>query len=250
MVVALKSGHFVVSSDVQSVVESLLADLRIDRPPVDAGIVANALGFRIHQKPAEDPNRGYKMSDDSTGRIYVDQLDRPERVQWMTAHEIGELILPGRLESGDPAAFESLCNEFACELLLPRGWFVDDARAARFDLFELKALYSTASHEVIAKRMLIVADPPAIVSIFDHGRMRSRVSNLPWKAPRLSFVEGVVQRAVNSTGESFRESAGGMDVAGWPVHDRETGWKREILRTVIDEFAGESASCEEYHWAA
>ena len=239
---------------VHEVVAAILSDLGIARPPIDARLVAKRLGFRIHQRSDELAGmgfRGYKMNEDPNseqtpgiaGCIYVDQLDRPERVQWITAHEIGELVLPGRVGdeiSSDAIQLERACDEFATELLLPRDWFFEHCRQVRFDLLELKAIFSTASHEVIAKRMLAHHEP-CVISIFDQDRRPRRFSNLGYSMPPVSFADGVIQRTVRTTGEAIRETrqttAGGMEVAGWPVHDKETGWKREILRTTYDEWA-------------
>jgi hypothetical protein len=111
---------------------------------------------------------------------------------------------------------------------LPTDWFVDDAAACDWDLLALKARYATASHELIARRML-ECPPPVIVSIFDEGRLSFRRSNVPGRAPPPSQAEFDCWRRVHASGRPacIRRPTGAIQ--GWPVH--EENWKREIVRT-------------------
>lgn len=127
---------------------------------------------------------------------------------------------------------ESLANLFAQRLLVPTAWFSDDAVASGYDLFTLKQRYSTASHEVLAWRMLDLP-APCIVTVIDHGRIHRRRSNA-WPTRReLSVPETKCQRRVHERGTPERVIAGGWTVQGWPVHRAD--WKREILRSVVEE---------------
>jgi len=72
-------------------------------------------------------------------------------------HHRGDLSIGGRREY--------FCNKFASLLLLPYEWFNADAAKTGFDLFALKKIYSTASHQLIARR--IASLRPAIVTVFD-----------------------------------------------------------------------------------
>ena len=120
---------------------------------------------------------------------------RGERRQWAVAHEIGEHAafrvflrwgVDGRVV--DPRSREEVANQLAGRLLLPTEWFTADAAATHWDLLALKARYSTASHELIARRML-ECSPPVIVTIIDQGAVYFRRGNLPGRAPPLSTVE-------------------------------------------------------------
>ena len=69
-----------------------------------------------------------------------------------------------------PNTRESVANQLAGRLLLPVAWFKPKAVRAGWDLFELKREFSTASHELIARRMLDF-EPAVMITVFDHGRI-------------------------------------------------------------------------------
>jgi hypothetical protein len=122
--------------------------------------------------------------------------------------------------------------------LLPRAWFEADGFDVDWDLFELKARYATASHELIARRMLEMP-PPIIVTLWDHGRQAWRRSNVPSRTPSLSPPEGAARQAAHDFGRAARceplELPDGVeDVRAWPIH--EPAWKREIVRTQVVDF--------------
>ncbi len=111
------------------------------------------------------------------------------------AHEIGELFAdrvfdelgvdPREAPSG---ARETVANQLAGRLLLPREWFGEAGAECGWDLFELKERFATASHELIARRMLDF--PPSIgITIFDNGRRTFRRGNLPNRMPPLVPLE-------------------------------------------------------------
>ena len=79
------------------------------------------------------------------GTIVVGPAERPERLQWAVAHEIGESVAH-RVFSAlgvDPQAApenarEQVANHLASCLLLPRDWFAADGSELDWDLFALK----------------------------------------------------------------------------------------------------------------
>ena len=82
------------------------------------------------------------------------------------AHEIGEHIAYRVFArwGADPVetaanAREQVANWLAGRLLLPTAWFAADGTACGWDLLALKARYNTASHELIARRMLECRPP-------------------------------------------------------------------------------------------
>src|SRR5690606_9215708 len=110
---------------------------------------------------------------------------RAERQHWSVAHEIGEHLAETAcrrmgVAANDlpPNGREQIANLLANRLLLPSEWFFPDARELAWDLLALKRIYSTASHELIARRMLDGTDH-AIASVYDHGQLTWRRSNLP-----------------------------------------------------------------------
>jgi hypothetical protein len=94
-------------------------------------------------------------------------------------------------------------------------------------LFELKRRYATASHELIARRMLDFA-PRVTITIFDHARRTFRRGNMrpapPWGPLELAAWRVAHQQALTAV-----EANHACRVQAWAVH--EPDWKREILRT-------------------
>ena len=179
------------------------------------------------------------------GTILVADDPRPERKQWAVAHEVGECVAHRlftllEIDYADipPAGRERAANHLANALLLPRDWFSADGSALDWDLRELKQIYCTASHELIARRMLEMS-PPVIISLFDQGALQWRRSNLLRRPPPLTPVESKTWRSAFELAEpafcvETNLPLGIDEVRCWPVH--EPGWRREILRTQLQEW--------------
>jgi hypothetical protein len=231
------------------VAEKILADVGVRTPPVDAFAVAQALGIALAWDDRQEGRARYVRLSGGAGAGRATILLRPdprlERQQWAVAHEIGEHaacrvfahwgVDPRETGAG---AREAVANAMAGRLLLPTAWFAADAAACDWDLIALKARYHTASHELIARRML-ECRPPVIISIFDHRKISFRRSNLPGRAPPPSTAEMACWRDVHFGAHPGQTYAGRRVVQGWPIH--EEGWKREILRTELDEWATDGA---------
>jgi hypothetical protein len=133
------------------------------------------------------------------------------------------------------SAREHVANRLAGCLLLPRQWLIADGAAVEWDLYALKSRYITASHELIARRMLDL--PPAvIVTIADHGKITWRRGNSAARTPPMTPPERDAWRAAHELGQPARCEArelppGVEDVRAWPVHEPE--WRREIVRTAL-----------------
>jgi hypothetical protein len=226
------------------VAAEVLRQAGIQRPPVDAFAVAKRLGIAVAWDDRQEGRARYvRLSGRHLGRsratILLRPDPRPERRQWAMAHEIGEHVAyrvfacwgidPGEIE---PGGREQAANQLAGRLLLPTQWFATDAAACEWDLPILKTRYNTASHELIARRML-ECRPPVVISIFDHGRIWLRRGNLPGRVPPPSPPEMDCWRRVHGQCRPSRIRQGASIVQGWPIH--EEGWKREILRMELDE---------------
>lgn len=215
---------------VENEANALLKRLNITAPPVDAFTFASALNLVVHRDPSLN-TRGYSRRRWGIETITVGSKNpgKSERKHFTIAHEIGEVLLAGRIEQ---RFLEDACNLMAVSLLLPIEWFRRDAEAMDFDLFALKGRYSTASHEVIAYRMLDVR--PLIVSIFDNGLLYRRKSSyttpVRW-ARQVSPLEMECMRAVSEKAERVSLYSDEMNVSGWPIF-RE-GWERVILKIEI-----------------
>ncbi len=232
------------SATLDRVAMEILTEAGTQAPPVDAFRVAQALGITVALDDRQPVRARFVRLKNSQGgepraTILLRPEPRKERHQWAIAHEIGEraawrvfAILAIDPRETAPLARESVANHLAGRLLLPEPWFAPRAVQCGWDLLRLKTHFPTASHELIARRMLDFA-AWVIVSIFDQRQISFRRSNLPGRPPPLSSAEKTCWRKVHE--ENRPQASEDGAVQGWPVH--EPGWKREILRTAVDEFA-------------
>jgi len=222
----------------------------IDGPPIDGADVAAGLGLVVTHDYAM-PHRGRFVrlaarGDDGGGQgtIVVGTAERPEREQWAISHEIGESLayrvfdrLGVNPDEALPTARETVANRLASALLLPRRWFAVDGRECDWDLLELKERYSTASHELIARRMLDMRRP-IVITVCDKGRVTWRRSNVTCRPPEMLREERAVWREVFDGGtpafDSLDAETGLERVRCWPVH--ELDWRREIIRSEVVEW--------------
>ncbi len=226
----LTEGQEIVSL-VEGEARAILHRAGINGPPVDAYLVANRLGLAIQIDPSLK-TRGYSRMRWDLGTIIIGSKNpnKSERKQFTIAHEIGEMCLKGKVEE---ACLEKACNLMAVNLLLPGEWFKKDAEACNFDLLKLKRVYSTASHELVAFRMLEFR--PMIITIFDNGRCYRRKSSYPFPVRSAYPLERRCLEDVTAGGKGVFLKDDRISVTGWPVFRED--WKRVILRT---EFNSES----------
>jgi hypothetical protein len=232
------------SAGLDTVALAVLAEAGVEAPPIDAFEVARRLEITVALDDRQQGRARYvRLGSRRPARQRATILLRPdvrqERRQWAVAHEIGEHAAHRVFATWgiDPREVpvqtrEEVANHLAGRLLLPTAWFAADAVRALWDLIALKARYATASHELIARRML-ECRPPVIISIFDQRSLYFRRSNLPGRVPPLSPAEMQCWRAVHDRNHPHQAHAGPRTVQGWPVH--EDGWKREILRAEVEE---------------
>ncbi len=202
-------------------------DFTSKAPPVDAFVLAKALNLSVHID-SDLGTRGYSRRRWGIEAIMVGSKNpgKSERKHFTIAHEIGEVLLAGKVGQG---FIEDASNLMAVSLLLPRNWFHKDAEALDFDLAALKRRYSTASHEVIAYRMLDVK--PLIITIFDNGKLYRRKGSYPTRIRRICPLEMECMKAVSDSAEQVLLEDDEISVTGWPVF-REN-WKRVILKTEL-----------------
>ncbi|MEN6459511.1 MAG: ImmA/IrrE family metallo-endopeptidase [Thermoguttaceae bacterium] len=234
------------------VAADLLRQADVRRPPVDAIAMARALGITLAWDDRQQGRARYvRLHGRAMGRPIATILLRPdprrERQQWAVAHEIGEHAAHCVFDYwGDdprvapPNAREQVANQLAGRLLLPTDWFAADGSACAWDLIALKARYTTASHELIARRMLDCC-PPVIISIFDQRRLSFRRGNVEGRVPPPLPSEMACWRRVHEECRPRRAWQGPGVVQGWPVH--EGGWKREILRMELSSMDEEPIMC-------
>ena len=231
------------SASLDAVAMEVLDEAGIDGPPVDAVTIARRLGITIAWDDRQRGRARYVRLRGAQGRkprptILLRPDPRWERRHWAVAHEIGEhvahrvfgqLSVDPRVTAAD--ARERIATQLASRILLPGPWFSADGPACDWNLLELKSRYTTASHELIARRMLDL-EPPVIVTIFDHGQLYFRRSNVFGRVPPPSSGEMACWRTVHWRGDPHQSSDGLRTIQAWPVH--EPGWKREILRAEVE----------------
>ncbi|TWT90429.1 hypothetical protein Mal64_08180 [Pseudobythopirellula maris] len=233
--------------------EDLLWEAAVDAPPVDAFRLARRLGIvvtgdaslagRARRVGYRRPTTAGRFAAPLAGAIALANEARPERRQWAVAHEVGEHVAHRVFDllgvdprEASPTARESTANGLAGRLLLPRRWFLEAAAHSGADLLAIKAVFTTASHELVARRLLECWPEPLVVTVFDNDGVTWRRSNATLGPPELSAAELVCQREARLTGEPFacedrtNASAGGC-ARCWPLH--EPGWRREILVTEL-----------------
>jgi Zn-dependent peptidase ImmA (M78 family) len=223
-----------------SVASELLAAGAVTKPPVDAKWLAGELGIAVCWDDAQ-ASRARIVAPAEAGyappAILLRHDVRPEREQWAIAHEIGEATayrvfaaLGVDPREAPPAAREEVANRLAGRLLLPTMWFARRGRTTDWNLPCIKEAFATASHELIARRMLELP-PPVIVTVFDQGRLSWRRSNVVGRVPPISDDERAAQRLAHELGDAATIDSRSGRVQAWPVH--EPDWKREILRREV-----------------
>lgn len=223
----------------------LLAQALVTAPPIDSLELADRLGMAVATDGRQQPRARFVRLASATGggldSIFLRPEPRWERRQWAVAHEIGEwvahrvfdrLALDPRETSA--ALREQVANLLASRLLLPTDWFATDAERCGWDLLALKQRYCTASHELVARRMLDFS-PPVVMTVFDRGQLTWRRSNVPGRPPALTEWERDCWEHVSTSGAPQQANRQFSRVNGWPVHEED--WRREILRTEAHEWA-------------
>ena len=224
---------------------AMLAEAEVARPPVDMVHLAARLGFVVAvDRSMRGRARLVRLSGRGQRRprntILISPETRGERRQWAVAHELSEATAHrvfaalgiGAIDA-PPSAREQIANRLAGCLLLPRAWFDRDGQAVAWCLPELKAIYRTASHELIARRMLEMT-PPAVISVFDQSQLTWRRSNVPGRPPNLTPLERTLWQECHSHERSTTGHDDVVQIDCWPIH--EPGRKREIMRSEVQPF--------------
>ncbi|MDZ4821579.1 MAG: hypothetical protein SGJ20_21675 [Planctomycetota bacterium] len=232
--------------------EEILASAGVAEPPVDAVRIASRLGIQLAWDDRQTGRARLVRFGRGTGRaerptIFLRRDPRVERIHWAVAHELGEqwswrvFQLLGVDPEEAAGEREQVANLLAGRLIVPTCWFAEDCADSKFDLLHLKDRYPTASHELIARRML---DRPGlrIVTVFDQGKMSWRRSSAGRRAPPLSKAERALWQQhhlhpCTDATESPPPDAKWADIEQetlrcWPIH--EPDWKREILLRQIE----------------
>ncbi len=234
------------SDAIDVAVEELLWEAGVAEPPVDAFYVARELGLVVTQD-AQLPARAQLVRVAGTAEaveqptIVLGDDERFERRQFAVAHELGEFAAARVFEylAVDPheAPFgsrERVANALAGRLLLPRRWIHKVGIECAWDLGTLKDRFWTASHELIARRMLDMP-PCVVVTVLDQGEITWRQGNFAAPPVAMHEAEHKAWRECHTTGApasaTMHTDSATITVRCWPVH--EPGWRREIVRTEV-----------------
>jgi hypothetical protein len=225
---------------IDAVVSELLQELDCSEPPVDAVDSLKRLGMEVALDSSQT-SRGRQKSLAGRKAVFLKPDPRPERFQWSAAHELGEICawrIFDRLDAFDfeptPRLREQIANQFASRFLLPERWFRRDALSLENHLFELKSRYATASHELIARRLLDY-EPQKILTIIDGSQITTRIGTTGDRIQEMIPAEKVCWEEVRVTGLPRRIEVDSLAIDVWPIH--EADWKREIVLTsLIREF--------------
>jgi len=236
------------SAVLDATVLEILDEARWEGPPVDAFAVAQALRITVALDDGQQGRARLVRLADFRGRdthptVLLRSDPRPERRQWALAHELGECFAWRVFDAlgVDPreapvGSREIVANLLASRLLLPGAWLGEDGTACDWDLQALKRQYATASHELIARRMLDFPTP-LIVTIIDQRNVSMRRSNVTGRVPAVSPLERECWEQAHRASACCEARQALRRVRAWPVH--EPGWKREVLRTELEEACDE-----------
>jgi Zn-dependent peptidase ImmA (M78 family) len=231
--------HDELSAAIDHVVAAILDAADVCQMPVDAMVVANRLDLVVATDDRQSGRARFvrfrrRYEQMAQGSIFVHSDPRPERLQWAVSHEIGEAHAEQVFKALgiDPTEAavtlrEQIANQFASRLLLPTGWFRRRAICCDWDLLALKKTFSTASHELIARRMLDF-ELSIVIAVFDNGRTTTRQSNVLGRVPSATTEELACWQAARETKQVQRKSFSLGTIQAWPVH--EPTWQREIVR--------------------
>ncbi len=117
-------------------------------------------------------------------------------------------------------------------VLIPGRLLRSALRDCKYDIPALQAVFSTASMEMIALRLLDL-DEPCVIAVVDDGVVATRRGNQAPAPRKLSDAEQECVERVMELNLPHRARVGEWTVWGWPVPDRP--FRRILLRAVRDD---------------
>ncbi len=222
-------------------IAGLLERAGITGPPVDALRLADEhLGMPVsHLEPEEDERGRPRPRSPRPEGIVISPHMTEEQRQTVAAQAIARDLLPDLLRkvgivpgSESKPVGTSLRGLVVSRLLLPTRFLRTALRETRSDLLALKRVFSTASHEAIALRLLDL-DTPLVIAIVDDGVVATRRGNRMPVNHKLTAVEEQCLAEVMARDLPFKARGDGWTVDGWPIPDRP--FRRVVLRSVPDD---------------
>jgi predicted transcriptional regulator len=240
---AMDFSHEDLFEAIDRLVNGLLERAGVVKPPVNAlEIAENHLGIPVEiVELSEEDERGRPRprSRPSGSGIYLSP-DMTEETQQRTAADgIARALLPDILRKLDVAPgtedkqFSSQVRGLViARLLVPNKILRAALKECRYDLLALKKLFTTATMETIALRLLDL-DEACAISIVDDGIVTMRRANRFAAVKKLEPAEQACLDQVMKLDLPCRVRKGEWTVQGWPVPDRTI--RRIILRAVPDD---------------
>jgi Zn-dependent peptidase ImmA (M78 family) len=211
---------------IEKLVQKILDDSGIIGPPVDPQKIAKKLKIPFTESEISG-RRGQNFVLNGHRVIDINKDDRPERKCFTLAHELIEILLPPEFISKDERHDIALVG--APYVLMPTEWFHDACVVTKFDIFKLKEIFSTASHEAVAVRTLAFA--PGIITVIDDKKVTNRQSSMPgFSGKKLMPIEKKAADEALTTGERVSLKSSECETTAYPLLNEEV--KRIILRTI------------------
>jgi predicted transcriptional regulator len=228
---------------IDRLVTGMLERAGVTAPPVDAlALAEHHLGIPVEWvEPAEEDESGRRRprARTSGGGIALTSDMSTEQRQRTAADGIARLLLPEIFRKVDVMpGTES--KQFAAHvrglavarILIPTRLLRTALRDHKYDVPALQDVFSTASAEAVAARLLDL-DEPCVIAVVDDGVVASRRGN---RTPATRKLEAAEQECLDRVMEldlPHRTRLGGWTAWGWPVPNRP--FRRIILRAVPDD---------------
>ncbi|HEY2786788.1 MAG TPA: hypothetical protein VGJ05_17640 [Fimbriiglobus sp.] len=214
-------------------------------PPVDAlQVVQDQFNVEIRYEEDEDDSAGRfgprpPRRKGPANVLILREDQSPESQHAMAARIVARYLLPPILTrlgiapgTENKSAQTQLYGLIVPRLLLPSRWFESDSRKAGYDLYAVKARYSTAHLETIALRWLDLEEP-CVIAILDDETVSSRRANRFAATRKLSVAEELCAEKVKETAKPAQVRNDDWSAWGWPTKGVPFG--RIVLRAVPDE---------------
>ncbi len=188
--------------------------------------LAAKYGVEVSLKPTGGPD-GYLIN----GTIVLDPELYPPRMNWVFCHELAHHLLKHPDSKKITPEMEREADSMAAELMLPAAKFRQVM--ALYDIPELKALYTHASWEAIARRWAEMR--PAVLTIYDNEQFTNRQGpkglNFPSRPTpqEIELVRDCFQNRKHLTGQ-----VEGLALRSYYVEDTP-GRRRVILLTEMQD---------------
>jgi predicted transcriptional regulator len=229
---------------IDRLVAGLLERAGVVAPPVDAlALAEHHLGIPVEWvEPAEEDDSGGRRrprARPSGGGIALTTDMSPEQRQRVAADGIARLLLPdvyrkvGVIPGSESRQFAAHVRALVvARVLIPNKLLRAALRECKYDVPALQKVFSTASMEAVAARLLDL-DEPCVVAVVDDGVVASRRGNRTPAARKLTGAEQECLERVTELELPHRARAQGWTAWGWPVPNRP--FRRIILRAVPDD---------------